>query len=36
MWTSLPVVADHESRKLVGMITDGDLCCAVIANGLNP
>jgi CBS domain-containing protein len=33
---SMPVVADHESRKLVGMITDRDLCCSVIAQGLDP
>ena len=33
---SLPVVADQESRKLVGIITDRDLCCSVIANGLDP
>jgi CBS domain-containing protein len=30
----LPVVKDHRSRKLVGMITDRDLCCAVVASGL--
>jgi CBS domain-containing protein len=33
---SVPVVADHESRKLVGMITDRDLCCTVVAEGLDP
>ena len=33
---SLPVVADQQSRKLIGMITDRDLCCALIANGLDP
>ena len=33
---SIPVVADHESRKLIGIITDRDLCCSVVANGLNP
>jgi CBS domain-containing protein len=33
---SIPVVTDQESRKLVGMITDRDLCCSVIANGLDP
>lgn len=31
---SLPVVKDHQSRKLVGIITDRDLCCAVVAAGL--
>ncbi|HKD86370.1 MAG TPA: CBS domain-containing protein [Terriglobales bacterium] len=33
---SVPVVADYESRKLVGMITDRDLCCAVVAEGVDP
>ncbi len=33
---SMPVVADHQSRKLVGMITDRDLCCSVIADGQDP
>jgi CBS domain-containing protein len=33
---SIPVVTDQESRKLVGMITDRDLCCSVIADGLDP
>ena len=33
---SMPVVADSQSRKLVGMITDRDLCCSVIAQGLDP
>jgi len=33
---SIPVVTDHESRKLIGIITDRDLCCSVVANGLNP
>jgi CBS domain-containing protein len=32
---SVPVVAHHESRKLVGMITDRDLCCSIIADGLD-
>ena len=32
---SMPVVVDQESRKLVGMITDRDLCCSVIAEGLD-
>lgn len=31
---SVPLVADYESRKLVGMITDRDLCCTVAAHGL--
>lgn len=33
---SIPVVLDQDSRKLVGVITDRDLCCSVIANGLDP
>jgi CBS-domain-containing membrane protein len=33
---SMPVIANQESRKLVGMITDRDLCCSVIAQGLDP
>jgi len=33
---AIPVVTDHESRKLIGIITDRDLCCSVVANGLDP
>jgi CBS domain-containing protein len=33
---SMPVVLDQASRKLVGMITDRDLCCTVVAEGLDP
>jgi CBS domain-containing protein len=33
---SMPVVVDQQSRKIVGMITDRDLCCSVIAQGMNP
>ena len=33
---SLPVVADQQSQKLVGMITDRDLCCSIVAEGLDP
>jgi CBS domain-containing protein len=33
---AIPVVADHESRRLIGIITDRDLCCSVVANGLDP
>jgi CBS domain-containing protein len=33
---SIPVVLDQDSRKLVGVITDRDLCCSVIASGLDP
>jgi CBS domain-containing protein len=32
---SIPVVTDHESRSLLGMITDRDLCCRVLAHGLD-
>jgi len=33
---SMPVVVDQQSRKLVGMITDRDLSCSVLAQGLDP
>ena len=33
---SIPVVMDQDSRKLVGVITDRDLCCSVVANALDP
>jgi len=33
---SVPVVLDQSSRKLVGVVTDRDLCCKVIAAGLSP
>lgn len=32
---SIPVVVDQDSRALVGMITDRDLCCRVLAHGLD-
>jgi CBS domain-containing protein len=32
---SIPVVVDHQSQSLVGMITDRDLCCRVLAHGLD-
>jgi len=32
---SIPVVSDHQSRLLIGMITDRDLCCRVLAHGLD-
>ena len=32
---SIPVVADLQSRALVGIITDRDLCCRVLAHGLD-
>jgi CBS domain-containing protein len=32
---SMPVV-DEQSRKLAGVITDRDLCCSVIAQGMDP
>jgi len=32
---SIPVVVDHQSRALLGMITDRDLCCRVLAYGLD-
>lgn len=33
---SVPVVINQDSRKLVGVITDRDLCCSVVAEGLDP
>lgn len=33
---SVPVVLDHQTREIVGVITDRDLCCSVIAKGLDP
>ena len=33
---SIPVVVDQQSRKLLGIITDRDLCCSVLAAGLDP
>lgn len=33
---SIPVVADQQTRKLIGIITDRDLCCSVVAGGLDP
>ncbi len=33
---SVPIVTDRESRKLTGIVTDRDLCCTIIAQGLDP
>jgi CBS domain-containing protein len=33
---SVPVVDDQQSKKIIGMITDRDLCCSVLADGLDP
>jgi len=33
---SVPVVLDQQSRELIGMITDRDLCCSIVARGLDP
>ena len=33
---SIPVVLNQDSRKLVGVITDRDLCCSIVADGLDP
>jgi CBS domain-containing protein len=32
---SIPVVVDLQSRAVVGIITDRDLCCRVLAHGLD-
>ncbi len=33
---AVPVVADEQSRTLIGIITDRDFCCSIVANGLDP
>lgn len=33
---SIPVVEDDKSYKIVGMVTDRDLCLAVVAEGKDP
>ena len=33
---SVPVVDDHQSRRLIGMLTDRDLAIRVIAEGRDP
>ena len=32
---SIPVVTDLNSKKLTGIVTDRDLCCTIIAQGLD-
>src|SRR5690349_20257933 len=32
---SVPVVLDHQSRELIGIITDRDLCCSIVARCLD-
>jgi CBS domain-containing protein len=33
---AMPVLSDRESRRLEGIITDRDLCCSIMAKGLDP
>jgi len=33
---SIPMVVDQQTRKLIGIITDRDLCCGIVAGGLDP
>ena len=33
---AVPVVADEQSRTLIGIITDRDFCCSIVADGLDP
>ena len=33
---SVPVVVDTQSQRLAGIITDRDLCCFIVAGGLDP
>ena len=32
----IPVVSDQQSKQLLGVITDRDLCCNIVARGPNP
>jgi CBS domain-containing protein len=32
---SIPVVSDQQSKQLLGVITDRDLCCGVVGGGLD-
>lgn len=32
----IPVVNNHEEKKLVGVITDRDICCRAVALEMNP
>lgn len=32
----IPVVEDQHSRRLVGVVTDRDICCRVVARNLSP
>ena len=31
----IPVVSDQQSKRLLGVITDRDLCCSIVARGLD-
>jgi CBS domain-containing protein len=33
---SIPVIDDGASERLIGIITDRDLCCSIVAEGLDP
>jgi CBS domain-containing protein len=33
---SIPVISDRQSKKLAGIVTDRDLCCSIVAEGLDP
>jgi CBS domain-containing protein len=33
---SVPIVTDQQSRTLLGMVTDRDICCTVVAGGRDP
>ena len=33
---AVPVVLDYQTKELIGVITDRDLCCSVVARGLDP
>ncbi len=33
---SLPIVTDHQSRRLTGVVTDRDLCCTMLIDSKDP
>jgi CBS domain-containing protein len=33
---AMPIVSDRDSKRLVGIVTDRDICCNIVAKGLDP
>ena len=33
---AVPVIADQQTHQLIGMVTDRDFCCSIVADGLDP